>query len=683
MNFSPKPLPLLILLFLSFNVLAQKPPIKLGDVSAEEVEMKVYEQDPDADAVVLCDYGYLSFSFDMNKGQWENQLQRICRIKIFNDDGYKWATQQVSLYDDNDTEQSIAQIKGYTYNMENGKVKETKLGKDNIFNEEATENYSKVKFTMPNVKEGSVIEFSYTVRSNYLTILDKWQFQKSIPVKHSEYIVCIPEYLTYIKNSQGFEPFYSYETDSRSRNISWTESTRADINVRASRSGTMSTQKIDYRDNIYHWVAKDLKGMKDENFVGNYRNYLLGVDFQLSNYQDFSKKNHPILSDWKQVTDKFLNSYDDFGNNMKKKSFYTEVTDAINTKYEDPAARCLAVYTYVSQYMKWNKKERFMPSQNIKKTHEDRTGSSADINALLVSMLRSVDIDADPVIISTIDNGLVHPIYPIIDRYNYLIVRAKIGDKYVLMDATEKDLPFGMLPYRCLNQRGYAISETNPGWVDLQPTAGRESITQCLLAMDDSGIMKGSVNCKNTGYSAVNIRNRISSAGEEKYIEDFKSNHTDWAIESIEIDAPEAVDQPVKEKIQLEVNKAAEAMGDLIYVTPVLIDKIEENPLKQDTRKFPIEFIIPMSYSYMLSLKIPEGYVVDELPESVLLATPDKTAGFKYAVQANGNNIQLVHTWKISESFYAPEKFGELKEFYAMLVAKQNEQIVLKKAAAN
>jgi hypothetical protein len=78
-------------------------------------------------------------------------------------------------------------------------------------------------------------------------------------------------------------------------------------------------------------------------------------------------------------------------------------------------------------------------------------------------MLRAVEIPADPVIISTIDNGMVHPIYPIITKYNYLIVRATIDGKTVLLDATEKDVPFGLLPYRCLNQRGYAIVRNPTG----------------------------------------------------------------------------------------------------------------------------------------------------------------------------------------------------------------------------
>lgn len=679
MNTLSKSIAVFALTFCSIIVNAQKPPIKLGDVPNEDVILKEYAPDPDADALILCDYGYLDFSYDLNEGEWVNTLNRICRIKIFNDDGYQWATQQISLYDDNKTEQSISQIKGYTYNMENGKLVKTKLEKDHIFEEKASENYNRTKFTMPNVKEGSVIEFSYSIRSNYITILDKWQFQRSIPVKWSEYIVSIPEYLYYLKNMQGFEKFYQYETSTKPRSITWTNTKRGSASLYGTTQTTHSNNKFDYKDNVSHMVAKDLVALKDENFVGNFNNYFLSIDFQLSNYRTFSDVNHSILGDWNQVIDKFLKDYEDFGPNLNPKSFYKDVTSKIMTEYQDPIQRTAAVNHFVSNHMKWNDSNGIVPRQNIKKSYDEKSGTCADINVLLVSMLRAVEIDADPVIISTINHGLVHPISPIIDKYNYLIVRAIVDGKTILLDATEKDFPLGMLPYRCLNQRGYAISKSNPGWVDLTPQTGQEKVTFCQMNLQEDGTMKGSVSYKLDGYSAVGLRNNISQDGKEKYIENLKSSHASWAITNVEIDVPEKGGESVKEQIDVEVSGSAESMGNLIYLNPIISDRIEENPLKQNERKLPIEFIVPVKKRYISSIAIPDGYAIDELPESINLATSDGTANLKYSVQSNGKNIQLNHSWQIDKSFYAPDKFQELKEFYAMLVAKHNEQIVLKK----
>jgi hypothetical protein len=260
-----------------------------------------------------------------------------------------------------------------------------------------------------------------------------------------------------------------------------------------------------------------------------------------------------------------------------------------------------------------------------------------------------------------------------------MIARVLIGDKTILLDATEKNQPFGMLPYRCLNQRGYAISSTKPGYISLSPLRGKELATICTMDLNENGLLAGVINNRKSGYSAVNARKKIEQVGEEKYIEEIKNSHSMWTVSNVTVDAPEESIKPIKETIELEVNGKAEVMGNMIYVDPMISGKLEENPLKQQERQLPIEFIVPLKNTYMFTLTIPEGYEVDELPESIALTTPDRTASLRHLVQVVGNKLQLRHTWQIKKSFYTPDKFGELKEFYAMIVSKQKEQIVLKK----
>ena len=667
-------------LLLVINALANKPPIKLGSVSKAEVEMKEYAPEPDADAVVLCDYGVRTFNFNMSLGQWEHNLKRVCRIKIFNDDGFDWAEEKILLYDDNDLTESISNIKGFTYNLENGKVVKTKMSKENIFKEKNSKKYTTVKFSMPNVKEGSVIEFSYNVKSNYTAILDRWQFQRSIPVKWSEYIVAIPDYFQYLKNSQGFGSFHVFETKSQARSISWVNNQK--VGLRGV-TQEMSSQKIDYQDEIYHWVAKDLEPLENEVFVGNISNYYLGVDFQLAEREYFSGEHRKILSDWNEIVRRFSNDYDNFGPNLKPRSFYKDITETIKTTYATQPERIAAVYAYVSDYMKWNKKYGFIPSKNLRKIYDERTGSSADINGLLVSMLRAVEVQADPVITSTVKNGQVHPVYPILDKYNYMLVRATFDGKMILLDATEKNMPIGLLPRRALNMRGYAISQTRPGWVDLKPAKGHENSVYCALTLDTDGTVHGDINAKHEGYSSLNIRASVGRDGQDKYLEELKSKKAEWAIEDLSMDIPEDNSQPVKEKIKLSNMNLAEAMGNMIYISPIATGRLDENPFKQDERMLPIEFGVPLKNNYILSMTIPEGYTVDEIPQSVNLVTSDRTAQLKYAVQVVGNRIQVMNSWHIGESFYGAEKYQELKEFYDMLVAKHQEQIVLKKVSVN
>jgi transglutaminase-like putative cysteine protease len=668
---------LLLIPLISF---AQKPPIKLGDVTMDEMKMEKYDLDPDAEAVVLCDYGYRAFSFDQNDWQWKHDLKRICRIKILTDEGYDWATESIVLYEYGGLKEDLLQLKGYTHNLENGKIEETKLGKDNIFKEQISDRNQRVKFTMPNVKAGSIIEFQYTITSNYITIIEPWYFQQSIPVKYSEYNIRIPEYLTYFPNSSGYEKFDEYETEQLSNNI--TQMTRS-RNSFTGQTTSVSSNKLSYSDMVTHYIAKDMPALKDEAFVGNSDNYLQSVGYQLSTYRNLNDKVENVIGNWPDIIKNLTVENENFGANMRARSFYKDITDPIMEKYATPEERIAAVYAFVSNYMKWDDRNRYVPSQNIKKTFDDRTGSSADINALLVSMLRAVEVEAEPVIMSTVSNGLVHPVYPLLDDYNYMIAKATVGSNYILLDATEKDMPLGLLPTRCLNQRGYTISSTKPGWVDLHPQKGAEKTIMCMLKVGEDGVLSGTISDKNDGYTGLNIRRKLKLDGEKKYIEDFNSSHTQWSIRDMKIEAPEMISDPVKEIIEVDLSGQGEAMGNMIYIDPIISGKVSENPFKQEERKFPIEFVIPIKYSYMINLEIPEGYVVDELPEQVNIRTSDKSAHLRYLVQLNGNRLQIVHSWGVDKTFYPADSFKELKEFYALLVSKQDEQIVLKKVEAN
>ena len=175
----------MILLSIVLPAHAGKSPFKFGKAEMDLLKQNHTEKYPNADAVVLSDYGDISFEFFKDKG-WVHIYKRECRIKILNDEGYKWATDVITTYDGNKIEEKVTQLKGYTYNLVNGKLERTKLSKESIFTDKVNDKYTKTKFTMPDVKEGSLIEFSYEITSNYMLVLPEWKFQRSIPVERSE-----------------------------------------------------------------------------------------------------------------------------------------------------------------------------------------------------------------------------------------------------------------------------------------------------------------------------------------------------------------------------------------------------------------------------------------------------------------------------------------------------------------
>lgn len=647
----------LALFFSSVVAFAQKPPIKFGKVSKDELKMEQYDKDPDADAVVLCDYGTADIEYDKMNSSWKVSYFRICRIKIFNTNGFKWATEVVPLYDYNGTNENLSRLKGYTYNLEKGKIVKTKLSKDNVFDEEYSKHYDAKKFTLPNVKEGSVIEYKYNIYSDVWFNLKKWEFQKAIPVKWSEYQVNIPEYLHFLHLTQGFESF--------------------EINEEKEMNKILASS-IHYVDHKYHWAAKDLPGLKEEKLITSPNNFYLQIDFQLAGYKDTYGAYHDYLGTWSKVNKELLED-EDFGRNLKTRGFYSDVIDNIKSKYEKPEEIAYAIYRHISEHMKWNGTRSKFSDTNIKKSYNEKTGNSAAINFLLISMLKSAGIPAKPVITSTVDHGYINPVYPILDKYNYLLAEANINGKLILMDATEKNLPLGVLPYRALNKMGRRIEEGMGNWVNITPNKGADVTFYAVLDLNENGSLSGNVELKKDGYSAIEARNKVLLDGEDKYLKDFKEEQTDWEITEYEMENEADIFKDLKEKFNLKLSKPVTKAGDILYVNPIISQQFDENPLKQENRKLPVELIYPHSYNYIMVINIPEGYVVDEMPQTARFRLPDNAGYFSYNVNQTQNRIQIMSKLNITKTTFASNEYPYLKEFFNQIFAKHSEQLVLKK----
>jgi hypothetical protein len=104
-----------------------------------------------------------------------------------------------------------------------------------------------------------------------------------------------------------------------------------------------------------------------------------------------------------------------------------------------------------------------------------------------------------------------------------------------------------------------------------------------------------------------------------------------------------------------------------------------ENPFKQETREFPIDYSYPFIDKYAINIQIPEGYSVEILPASMNIGMQDDLGSFKFLTNVSGSTIQISAQLQISESIIGVDYYSMIKEFYKKMIDKQNEKIVLKK----
>ncbi|MCA4898701.1 MAG: transglutaminase domain-containing protein [Bacteroidota bacterium] len=668
-----KTISLLLAMCISLSLYAQKPPLKFGDVTTDELKMTIYPKDSSAEAVVLGDYGESKLEYNKSKESFQIVFERVRRVKILRKEGLDLANFNILLYRKNGDEEKVTGLKAVTYNLEGGKIIETKVKGESIIKEKYDEYHSFTKVTWPNVKVGSVIEITYRLTSDFVFNFQDWEFQSSIPTVWSEYRVYIPEYFSYEKYMQGYVPMQIAENSVGQGIITFNTSERTEGSITQTR---FSQEKLEYVENRHRWAAKEVPAFKVEPFMTNSKDYVSKINFELS-YTKFP--NSPIknyMGSWDDINKAYLESLGDVitGSNFLKKT-----TEEITAGKEAPEEKVASIFVYVRSNFLWDGTKRKYPGESLRKIFDDKKGSSAEINLLLASMLEKVDIKVNPVLVSTRDNGFVREATPVSSQFNYVVCAAQINDKIILLDATDKFLPIGVLPERCLNGNGFMVGEQGYRWVPLQPsTKARTNISVDLALLGDEGNLKGTLKIDRSGYHSVDARKSFVTKGKEEYLKDFVGSKT-WELHKSEFSNEKDLQLPFKETYEVSVNEHATVAGAVYYISPFVMAKEESNPFKQEERKYPIDFGAPFDYVYFIKLTLPQGFVVEELPKSKVLALPGNAARYIFNVAQSGNSINITSNFSINKGVFSQDEYPNLREFYNQMVAKQAEQIVVKK----
>lgn len=609
----------LFLLFINLLASAQKP-ADFGDVSMEEMTMKDYNQDSSAAALILFDVGKSVYDLSMNTPL---TFKRHVRIKILTKEGFsEWANEKLFV-----ERGSFSKLKGTTYNLENDTIIKSELDENSIFKKRVNKYIDEVNFALPDVKVGSVIEYSYVIKGDGLL---GWQFQYSIPNLWSEYTVEV----------SGF------------------------LNYRHYLSGLIPVTENEQKDNREKWLIKDLPAFKPEPYMPNESDYITRIDFS------FSK------SSWTSIKTRLMDD-ENFGRTVKEFPFLRKKVEEIVSGMADPQQKIMAICKYLKENLEWNGTEDIY-ADDLKNIFKQKTGTAADINLALASMLDKAGIRVEMVLLSTRGNGFVRMDLPSVRQFNYVICKAYIDSVGVFLDATEKYLPWNVLPKRCLNGGGFVVSDQSYGWIAVQSKIKERTAVSADLILDERGQLIGKLTYDRNGYAALEMRKNFHKNDWEKYQEDFlKENH--WTVLKSDFQNMSDPEKSTKEIYEISIDENVVSMGNYLYINPFVALKQEENPFRPDLRKYPIAFGSLKEEIYLCSITIPDGYVVDEIPQTKVMSLPDNAAKFSYNIVQIGNRLQLSSMIQINQIVFMQDEYPNLRELYSRITSKKAEQIVLKK----
>ena len=600
-----------------------KPDLKYGKPSKEELSLETYAPDTTAVAVYLFHKGKSGFTYN---DKFELYTEHWVRIKILKPQGVSQADVAIPYYapSDRDKEKDrISDLDGCSYNLENGKLVKTRLKRELVSDERLNTYHRVLKFSLPAVKVGTVIEYHYKMTSDYSVHIDNWMMQEEIPVVYNQYEITIPHVFVYNIEFRGRQYIDVLEEKGSVQAAQHTTSGVA----RVSHDFTISAQKLTF-------TSQNLPAIRqDESFCWCPEDYRIQVSFDLqgTNYPDEGYK--PYSQNWEDVDKQLTREENEgFGKHLLWKSPYLEEIRQLNQSGNLTFnQKVIGVFQLLKQKLSWNGEYKLY-SENLEKVLKAGTGSNADLNFIFISMLRSYGIKAYPVVMSRRSGGMLPSNFPSLQKLNTFVVAIydEARGKYVYLDSSMEVPALNVLPIELSVTKARMLSADIPEkqkWVNLQEISTNQVF------------MKISANARE---NLITGRRTTILKGHQAVLE-------------------------------------AEKSDDHIYINPILFPQLTKNPFIQSERILPVEFPYPSKVTLSCALTLPEGYEVEEIPHTQVIKTEDSKLQCKYAIQRNRNNVIVNYTFILSSSVVPSEYYGQLQQIWNKAVEMNQALIVLKK----
>lgn len=626
---------------------AQKAPEKFGEISMDDMLMKSYPNDTSASAVVLFDYSKESTEFSQAATR---SSEHHVRIKILKKDGLSQGDIEFFLRTYGYRENYVGELKAVTYNLENNVIVKSKLSKEGVFKERINKYVVRQKFTMPDVRVGSVLEYYYTIRD---VGVSDWYYQRDIPVRFCEHWLTYPAYLKRYYDvetvSQGYFPVTEFVNTS------------------------MQVEGLEVV--AYHMKAINVPAFKKEPMMTSTNDLISRINFRFSDIR-ISQQNLTSLSSWENINE-YLLTNEHFGSILGRSLNLNDKVDQLVAGIQDPLQKIDTIRRWVMDNIKWNGYYSYL-CYSPKKVIDDKKGDSGDMNLIMASLLRKAGFEVKMILISTRQHGFVRRDIPDLDQFNNTICMVLVEGKTLFLDATEKYLPKTMLPVEYLNDDGLIISEAGLKWINIKSSAKARSIVNGDFKLNSNGKLTGELSYQYEGYDAFEMRKKYFSEGKEKYEENLTANKL-WTIDKTTFENVDVYEKPAKESHTLEIEDFASVAGSQMYLNPMVVEQLIENPFKSETRMFPIYYRSAKEQVYVAKIRLPEGYEVDHLPAAKAINLPGNSARFIYNSNQMGNDINITISFQINRNLFIETEYQQLKEFYNQVITKQAEQIVIKK----
>ena len=637
--------------------------MKFGKPTKEEMAMTTYEADPQAEAVVLC--RLTDVEYTVQTSSFLVDYREKCRIKVLKPSGAKYAKVVIpfqrnmsvgnnirgsrgsfmnipmdrisgnSAFQEQDGSMSegvfgtdgdemVEEVKATAFNMEGSKVVKSSLKKSDIVTTKVDDQNYLMEFTVPDVKEGTVIEYEYNIHSQLFWELHDWYAQCEIPVVYAKLDMNIPNYLIFNIEDHGIQ------------RLTYT-CTEGQLKYKVESDPLANQMWV--KTNHYVYIGRNLKALPKDDYVWNLKDWSAGITAELKQYRLRGMTQMDFARTWEQIDEMILNT-DGLGLQLNAHSpLQAELQAAKVAEISDERERIAAVSQLVRSKVKWDGTYRMWPDEEgTNAVLKKGTGSSADVNMLLIQSLRDAGMQAWPVVLRTRDEGMMPYNFPSISKLNTFVVGvlSQNGSQAFVDASSSEGYPDALSPQLLVDQARLVVASKKSQWVNLQKASRGKVNTVIEATLSADGQLKGTQTVLRSGFGP-----------------DMKA--------------------------EIPISLQGTAGADGISFSPYSLLPVQNNPFADDQRLLPVEFPRTLSEQVLIIVKLPEGYDVSQVPQPIVVTTPDKGINGRLTTYATEGKVEIQYQFNINKASHPNKNYAAIKDMFTLFAQHSKDVLVAKR----
>lgn len=640
---------------------------KFSKVTPEDFKTPAEAVDTSVAAVCIYDIGNSNFRATSSHFFIDTEVK--VRMHILTERGREYANKSISYYSSSkkshDDNEHVTNVSAASYNLVDGKVVKTSMSGKYEFDEQVDDNVRRHKFTIPEVKVGSIIEYKYIVTSPRSTEIPTWVMQRDIPVRYSYYALTMPQWYNINLEGHGYT---SVKYNKKNTTVTLATANNTDM-VKAW---------------TYEIEAENLRAFKHENHAFCPSDYIQRMDFELIGLTIPGQLYKSYTQTWDNVREYFTENYA-YQQHLKMKNPYAADMASLQLDGKTAVQKASRLFAFLKSKLKWDESYRIV-SKDPWKAVKSGKGSNADLNFIYMAMLRDAGIKASPMFISFRTDGRLPMTHVSIDKLNTFVVAFQGDDgSLIFADCSSDYGDINILPVNLMSEgvlydtslkAGSPSQPTRGEIYDLSNIMGNTMKVVANAVVQPDGTIIGQRMATRSGVNAMLYKTAYSEKEDSLSFIADKEKHMDCKLTTFKVKNGEGIGRITEERVRF--SKELMTDGDRIYVNPIIFPDVTTNPFTSTERVLPIEFATINNDDISVSIVLPEGYEIEEMPKDIVIQLDNYLAA-SIKFELKDRNLVTKYNMQTGTTFIPAENYERLRDFWSELVKMNNMMISIKK----